>query len=181
MPLSSNALTTLDAVINYLKLNTVQLTEDEITVLEGLINACSTAIENYCGRKFKEQSFEEEYDGTGKSYILLEQFPVISISSISIDDVVLDSSEYKVKKRNGVLIRKSSVWPEGDINITVSYVAGLTEIPAPLELACKHFVMSFYKSDVASFSTTFADGFVFRPEALPAQVRNLIAPYKKVV
>lgn len=181
MPLSSNALTTLEAVKAYLKLNAAPLSAEEITLLEELINACSTAIENYCGRKFKEQTFDEEYDGTGKNYLLLEQFPVKSISSIAINDVILDPSEYKVKKRNGMLLRKNSVWPIGDINISVSYVAGLAEIPAPLELACKHFVMSFYKADIASFSTTFAEGFIFRPEALPSQVKSLVSPYKKVI
>lgn len=177
MPLASNTLTTLAAVKAYLK---IESTHDD-TMLEDLINACSTAIENYCGRKFKEQPFDEEYDGTGKNYLLLEQFPVKSINSLSIDGIVLDPSEYKVKKNNGVLIRNNSVWPIGDINISVSYIAGLSSIPSPLELACKHYVMSFYKADVASFSTTFQDGFVFRPEALPAQVKALVAPYKKVV
>lgn len=181
MPLAANALTSLEAVKLYLKLNTVQLSEEEITLLEDLINACSTAIENYCGRKFKEQTFEEEYDGTGKRHLLLNQYPVKLINSISVDDDVLDPGEYKIKKNNGVLIRNNSIWPVGDINIFVSYTAGLTEIPSPLELACKYYVMSFYKADVASFSTTFQEGFVFRPEALPAQVKALVAPYKKVM
>lgn len=179
MPLADNALTTLEAVKSYLKIPLGTLVDDE--KLELLINSCSTAIENYCGRKFKEQDFEEEHDGTGKRYILLEQYPVKSIDSIKVDDEVLDPSEYKVKKTNGTLIRIKNVWPIGDINITVSYRAGLADVPADLELACKHLAMSYFKADVANFSTTFTDGYVFRPEALPAQVKALIAPYKKVV
>jgi hypothetical protein len=93
----------------------------------------------------------------------------------------LDSTEYKFKKTNGTLIRTKSFLACGDINISVSYRAGLSEIPADLELACKHYVMSYFKADVASFSTTFSDGFVFRPEAIPAQVKALVSPYKKVV
>lgn len=179
MPLAPNALTTLEAVKAYMGIPLEQVNDDD--TLENLINACSTAIEDYCKRKFLEQTFDEEYDGTGKNYLLLEQFPVKSISSITVEDITLDASEYKVKKNNGVLIRKNSIWPLGDINISITYVAGLSEIPAPLELACKHYVKSFYKADVASFSTTFQEGFVFRPEALPAQVKSLVAPYKKVI
>lgn len=179
--LAPNALTTLEAVKSYLKLNTVQLSDGDIVLLEELINGSSSVIEGYCKRKFKEQPLVEEYDGFGKNYLLLEQYPVKSIQSIYIDEIVLDPQEYKVKKNNGVLIRKGSVWPVGDINISVSYTAGLTEIPADLELACKHLVMSYFKSDIASFSTTFQDGMVFRPEALPAQVKALVAPYKKVM
>jgi hypothetical protein len=163
-----------------LKIDLLQTVDD--TRLEDLINACSGAIEDYCERKFKEQAItDEEYDGTGTKYILLQQYPVKSIASVSVDGVALDPSEYKVKKKNGTLIKTKSTWPKGDINITVTYTAGLSEIPAPLELACKHFVMSFFKTDVASFSTTFTEGFVFRPEALPAQVKALVAPYKKVI
>jgi hypothetical protein len=179
MPLAENALTTLEAVKEYLKIPIGTTVDD--TKLEDLINSCSTAIENYCGRKFKEQSFDEECDGTGTKYILLEQYPVKSINTVSVDDIILDSSEYKFKKNNGVLIRNNTVWPRGDINTNVSYIAGLSEIPADLELACRHFVMSFFKADVASFSTTFSEGFVFRPEAMPAQVKALVSPYKKVV
>jgi uncharacterized phiE125 gp8 family phage protein len=178
MPLKLNALTTLAAAKAYLKLN---VNVDDSTV-EDLINASSSAIENYCKRKFKEQNYlEEEYDGTGKNHILLDQYPVKSIESVSIDGTTLSTGQYKVKKRNGVLLNNGGIWPRGEINITVSYTAGYSEIPSDLELACKHLVMSYFKSDVANFSTTFQEGFVFRPEALPAQVKALLAPYKKVM
>lgn len=178
MPLAANALTTLEAVRSYLKLRDNETNDNSL--LEELINGCSSAIENYCKRKFKEQTFEEDYDGTGKNYLLLEQFPVKVINVVLVDDVPLDPGEYKVKKNNGVLIRKKFIWPQGDINISVTYTAGLSDIPSDLELACKHFVKSYFQSDIASYSTTFQDGFVFRPEALPAQVKALVAPYKKV-
>ncbi len=180
MPLASNALTTLAKVKSYLKIDLSQTNDDER--LEDLINSCSNAIENYCDRKFKEQTFtDEEYDGADTSYLLLQQFPIKSVSSVNVDSVTLTTDQYKVKKSNGTLVRINSIWPKGDINVTVTYVAGFTEIPPDLELACRHFVMSFFKADVASFSTTFQEGFVFRPEALPAQVKALVQPYKKVV
>lgn len=178
MPLAPNALTTLESVKSYLKIDTTEVMDDDRLV--DLINSCSTAIENYCGRKFKEQEYTEEYDGTGSKYILLQQYPVKSVDSVKIDDVLVDPNEYKVKKRNGLLVNRN-LWPTGDMNITVTYTAGLSEIPADLELACRHYVMSFFKADVAAFSTTFQDGFVFRADAMPVQVKMLLAPYKKVV
>lgn len=181
MPLEANALTSLESVKAYLKLSTVQLSDEEIKLLEDLINACSTAIESYCGRKFKDQIFTDEYDGTGKNYLLLEQYPVNTITTIHIDGALLDSNEYKVKKKNGVLIRKNSVWPIGDINIEIEYTAGYSVIPADLEQACKEFVFSKYKTDLNNFSTTFTDGFVFRADAMPVQVKMLLQPYKKVM
>jgi uncharacterized phiE125 gp8 family phage protein len=178
MPLKTNALTSLAAAKAYLKL---QVSLDDETI-EDLINASSSAIENYCKRRFQEQSYlEEEFDGTGKSHLLLDQYPVRSIEAVAIDGNLLTPGQYKVKKRNGILLHNGGIWPRGEINVTVSYTAGYTEIPSDLELACKHLVMSYFKSDIANFSTTFQDGFVFRPEALPAQVKALLAPYKKVM
>lgn len=179
MPLAENALTTLEAVKSYLKIPIGTTVDDD--TLEDLINACSSAIEDYCERKFKEQTFTEEYDGTGTRYLLLQQYPVNAVNAVSVDDIFLDPSEFKANKSFGKLIRMKSIWPRGDINIAVTYTAGLSEIPASLELACKHFVMSFYKTDVASFSTTFTDGFVFRADSMPSQVKMLIQPYKKVI
>jgi uncharacterized phiE125 gp8 family phage protein len=180
MTLASNALTTLEAVKAYLKIDASDTTDD--TLLEDLINAASNAIENYCKRRFKEQIYtDEEYDGNGIKYLQLKQYPVISVDSVTVDDTVLTTDEYKVRKSNGTLIRVGSVWPKGDINVLVTYTAGYSQIPYDLELACKHLVMSYFKADVASFSTTFQEGFVFRPEALPAQVKALVAPYKKVM
>jgi hypothetical protein len=175
--LNPNALITLQAAKSYLKSY-----DGDDSALEELINGASSAIESHCKRNFKEQVYSnEEYDGKGTRYILLKQYPVKTITSIYVDDILLPTSDYKVKKDNGMLVRTNSIWPYGDINVLVSYTAGYPEIPADLELACKHLVMSYFKSDIASFSTTFQDGFVFRAEAFPTQVKALLAPYKKVM
>lgn len=114
--------------------------------------------------------------------IYLNQYPVKSVDAVTVNDQPLLATDYKCKKTNGKLISVSRArWPMGDINILVTYTAGFSEIPYDLELACKHLVMSYFKSDIASFSTTFQEGFVFRPEALPAQVKALVSPYKKVI
>lgn len=178
MALLANALTTLDDVKEYLKIDLTDKNQDAL--LESLIDASSNAIENYCNRKLKEQSFIDEYDGTGSSNLFLEQLNLSSITSISVDGTAVDSSEYKFRK-NGIAVRLNSVWPKGILNITVEYKAGYATIPADLELACKHLVNFYYKTEIADFSRTFGDGMVIRPEAWPIQVKALLSPYKKVL
>jgi hypothetical protein len=173
------SLTSLDAVKSYLKINISETTDDDL--LSSLIEACSNVIENYCNRKFGIEEYEEEYDGVGKPFIILHNYPVNSIISVMIDGEIVEPIEYKIRKNNGMLFRKSGIWPHGIMNIKVTYSSGTDEIPAAIELACKHLVMSYFKSDIASFSTTFQDGVVFRPEALPSQVKALVSPYKKVM
>lgn len=178
MPLSPNALTTLSAAKDYLK-----ITDDsQGEIIESLINAVSHQIERYCRRNLKERVYiDEEYDGTNSANLLLGQYPVSSISSVKIDDVIIDASEYKIRKNMGSLVRLNSNWPNGVLNIKVSYTAGYNPVPEDLELACKHMVMFYYKTDISNFSRTFGEGFVVRPEAFPPQVRMLLDGYRKVL
>jgi uncharacterized phiE125 gp8 family phage protein len=178
MPLNPNALTTLAEAKAYLRIT--ETSEDSL--IESLINAVSDQIENYCRRKLKEQTYtDEEYDGTNSASLLLSQFPVSSITSVKIDDVLIDSSEYKLRKSTGILIRKNSTWPKDIMNIKVTYVSGYNPVPSDLELACKHMVMFYYKTDISNFSKTFGEGFMIRPEAFPPQVRMLLDGYRKAM
>jgi hypothetical protein len=178
--LSSNALTTLEETKKYLKIDLIDDTDDELII--SLINSVSAAIQGYCRRNFKKTSYiEEEYDGKGLYGLYLHQYPVQSIESVTVNSTLLSPTDYKCKKKNGKLIRNASVWPEGEINITVSYTAGFEKIPFDIELACKHLVLSYFKTDITSYSTTFSEGMIIRPEGLPSQVRMLLRPYKKVV
>jgi uncharacterized phiE125 gp8 family phage protein len=178
MPLSENALTTLEATKNYLRIT--ETSED--LLIESLINAVSDQIENYCRRKLKERTYtDEEYDGTNSSNLLLSQFPVSSVTDVKIDDISIASSEYKLRKGTGGLVRLNSEWPEGVLNIKVTHTSGYSPVPSDLDLACKHMVMFYYKTDISNFSKTFGDGFMVRPEAFPPQVRMLLDGYRKAM
>ncbi|KXG42874.1 head-tail connector protein [Tepidibacillus decaturensis] len=180
MALSANALTSVTAVKEYLKIDATDTSQDSL--FEALINASSNVIENYCNRSFIESTYtDEEYDGKETSNLILKNFPVYSVTSIKIDDVLVDSTEYKVRKDSGIVVRLNSVWPAGIMNIKVTYTAGYTAIPADVELACKHLVMFFYKMDVADFGRTFGEGIVLRPEAIPPQIRIILGPYRRVL
>lgn len=195
MVLSANALTTLDAVKSYLKIPLDQTVDD--TRIEWLINACSSAIENFCRRSFGLQTYtNEEYDGNNTRYINLLNYPVSSISQVTVNGNIITSDQYKVKSKTGVLARIGpypntftglsmsrfqTVWNRGDANILVTYIAGYDVIPADLEQACILYVMAFFKSDVANFSTTFTDGFAFKADAIPVQVKLMLQPYLKVM
>jgi hypothetical protein len=191
MPLMDNALTTLEEAKAYIKESDPSID----ATIEFLINAASAAIENYCYRKFAEASYaDEEYDGTGIRNLYLKNYPVQSITEIKVDDVILSATEYKVRKESGTVVRPKSRWQEGILNLKVSYIAGYVTpeqvakdatktrtLPFDLELTCKHLVMFYYKTDIADFSRTFADGMVIRPEAWPGQVRALLSTYRAVV
>jgi uncharacterized phiE125 gp8 family phage protein len=179
MALKSNALTSLAETKGYLKLDAMTDVDDDILV--SLINASTSAIESYCKRKFKEQIHEEDYDGNGRHGLYLHQYPVKSIDTVEIMGNLIPSSSYRVAKQNGKLLLNGGKWPLGEVNITVKYTAGYDEIPFDLEMACKQLIMFYFKTDVANYSTTFQDGFVVRPDSMPAPVKALLSPYRKVM
>jgi hypothetical protein len=181
---SANALTDITAAKEYLKIGSSTTNDDNL--IQGLINACSTAIENYCRRSFKTQIYSEYYDGTGTKSINLKNYPVTAVSAVAIDGVTVANTSYICKTDQGVLVRKAAPipglriganWPIGDWNIKVDYTGGYATIPADVELACKMFVAAVYKADIAAFSTTFNDGFVFKSDAIPVQVKFMLQPY----
>ncbi|MGM0882602.1 MAG: head-tail connector protein [Bacillota bacterium] len=180
MPLNANALTTLQAAKEYLRIPVTETMDDAL--IESLINAVSGQMDGYCKRNLKQQVYtDKEYDGNDRSTLLLGEYPIASITSVKIDDVIVPASEYKIRKDRGALVRLDSKWPEGIMNVKISFTAGLSTVPANMELACKHLVMFYYKTDLADFSKTFGEGFVLRPEGLPRQIKFLLAPYRRVL
>lgn len=71
-------------------------------------------------------------DGTGTKRVALPRSPVNSVTSVSVDDVVLDSSTYTHDDRYVILIDDfttnpyalSDAFPVGSKNVSVSYVSG---------------------------------------------------------
>jgi hypothetical protein len=180
MPLETNALTDVTKAKEYCGIDAADTSLDAL--IESLVNAASNAMENFCNRILKAQDIAgEEYDGTGSSNLFLKQLNINSILSVKINDVLVDASEYKLRKGSGIIVRLNSSWPKDVLNVKVSYNAGFTSVPADLELACKHLVKFYYKTDIADFSRTFGEGFVMRPEAWPGQVRALLSAYKRVL
>ena len=50
---------------------------------QTLLDGVSAAVEAYIGRKLKAVDYVERYNGNGKNRIVLNQYPVLSVSSIN--------------------------------------------------------------------------------------------------
>jgi hypothetical protein len=79
MSLSSYALTTVQAVLNYSGLVT-----DDTARIESLINAMTDRMERECSRKFKARDFVEWYNVSGnQEEFVLNNYPVIRAPAIA--------------------------------------------------------------------------------------------------
>lgn len=145
--------------------------------------AASAAIEHYCKRSFRKQSYSERISGYATSkYINLRNYPVHSVTEIpsAWDFELLDEGR----------LYRSHGWPAGEHNIAVSYIGGYvlpedaTEdeartLPEPLELACLLYTQMLMREPgvkserVGNISVSYADD----KESLPFAVVSLITPY----
>lgn len=135
-----------------------------------LIAAASRAIRRYCGRDevtgFAAATYTEKYDGNGSDVIQLREWPLASVTSVTLiaDDGTTDAyatTDYRPNLRTGGLYLLGSVsgrvltdfgglmlgggygvspcWPVGEQNLSVVYVTS-GAVPDDLKLACYQIV-----------------------------------------
>ena len=135
-------------------------------LLTVLVDAVSMEVRRLCDRNltdgFESKSRTERYDGNDEQTIQLIEWPVTSITSVTLytaggDTEVLDADTYRVNGDSGVLSRIDpkmgrfpvtafgtvnatfSVQPwfdQGFDNVEVVYTGGYATIPADIKMAC---------------------------------------------
>lgn len=82
--LAENALTTLDAVMEFIGFDPEDETVPEATRnnLERLVNAASSYIETMTGRKFARRDYEETHYGSGSQELCVDQYPITKVARI---------------------------------------------------------------------------------------------------
>ena len=153
--LNSNALCSYDELARFMDIdNDYDNVIDELT---ALINRISKAMETYCDRTFYIQDYSETYRGQGVDQLILDQYPITSVSGIWSstsrtwdDDTLVAADEYYIQRGGNSVIRFDSYFPiSSHENIKVLYTAGLfsglATVPADLKLACMKEVSRNYR------------------------------------
>lgn len=159
------------------------------SLLNSLIPAVSEAIENYCRRRFAQESLVEYYDG-GSFSIILARFPVLSIDSVYTDPsgqlnpgTLISSDSYVLYPDPGLLILHSGKFPSGKRAVKVSYTAGYATIPDDLKQSATMLVSAWFirarqgadgisSESIADYSVSFG------PKRLPPAVRSVLDFYR---
>jgi uncharacterized phiE125 gp8 family phage protein len=198
MPVGLFALTTLADVKEHLRIEAADSTED--TFLEKLIDRCTSRIESHVNRKLKERTFTELYDGSGTQELLLNQFPIVSVASVNIDqgqdfgaateidlDAIIIRSEEGLLSWGGVTDVvggfNTGIWTAGVRNIRVEYDAGYDPIPDDLAAACIKLVAvefnraregadAFTSEGTAGHSVTWVQG-------IPQEIDEMLLAYRR--
>jgi len=161
-------LVTLDEMKTYLGIPLIDTTYDDF--LTEQLNIVSSAIENYCGRKFNETSYVQTFYGDDylteyRSYgLLLYHFPLTAIVSVSDSGTVLDASVYRIHDPSGMMYRIDSGYKRhwftdytADNTIVVTYSAGYAIVPYEIQSVVKSLVEESYNKKVNGVGLNFGN------------------------
>ncbi len=177
--MAAGDLTTLENAKQYLGLTAAA----DDTLLGRLITAASAWIKSFLNRDVLETAYLDTFDGTGTPKLMLPQYPITSLTSVTVDGVAVDLATLVF--RGAVLTRTDgAIFPMGYGNVAVSYKAGFTAIPADIEQACVEIVGWNYKvrDRIGHASKTIQGEVVaFQTQDIPNQAKTLLNNWRKVV
>jgi hypothetical protein len=202
-PAADTALTTLARV----KLELSITNSDSDAILQDKIDEASDDIEAALGfrvvRETAVETFWHEQSDSFPDQLLLDRTPVASIASVVVDDVVIDSSLYRLDPKTGELFALNSAgYPFTWFffkSVIVTYVGGYllpgasdSDLPKGIEGACIDLVSSFWAAkgrdpSVRSeevpgvLSKQYWVGAVGEDGELPPSVVMKLAPYRRAI
>ena len=122
---------------------TDQATDPEVEI--ALVRA-TLQVEAFCGRDFWMHARTFSVDGNGKETLFLNDWPIIQVENLWVDDVLVDPDSYRVYGEEGYIRLYSGirfpwaavagVFPEGALNVTVKGDFGFEEVPEAVKEAC---------------------------------------------
>lgn len=179
-------LTTLDNVKQWLGLNSV--TDDAL--LSRLITSVSDYIQAWLNRQIAVTAYTETRDGNGRDFMLTANFPLVSVTSVVVDGVIIPSSTaynmpgyYLDSKMQSIRLRQQ-LFTKGRGNVSLSYTAGYAATPPELEQACIETIALRYRErDRIGHASKSLQGetVAFTIVDFPKPVMTILNNYKKVI
>lgn len=186
MALNANALTSVAVAKDHLGIPASDPSQDGR--VERFINVCSDRIANYCNRQLTSGAVTEKVHGGMNNMLMLKEWPVTSIQSVSVDlsgqfseDTVIEPSRYRIIDDGTVVY--DSVFPYGYGNVQVIYTAGYATVPADLEMACLLFVEWLYRfrntGSIGRSAISKGDESTTILQDIPGIIKSMIDPFRR--
>lgn len=157
---------------------------DHDTLIQNTITQKSKRCSEYCNRKFAARNLTEYYDGDESGILILNEYPVNSITSIHDDtdrvygsDTLIASTDYVIKSDDGMVKFDGVLLTKGIDNIKVVYNAGFSTLPGDLVSACEMLVMADYIEHVAEVNVSTSDVVIYKPDKLRKEAYAILDCY----
>ncbi|MGH8158372.1 MAG: phage head-tail connector protein [Rhodanobacter sp.] len=157
-------------------------------LLQTLITNASAFIDNYCNRTLLSNVYTETRNGTGGESMSVRQFPVTAITSLTIDGQTINPATSFhtpgfVWDEDMIYLRGGLRFCRGAQNVTFTYTAGMSSVPADINQACVEIVALKYKRRLSievSSKTLNGEVISFNNTDMPASAKSTLANYKRV-
>src|SRR4051812_31512044 len=108
--------------------------------LDVIITGVSAVMQEYASRRFVSQPYSVVVNGQGGSLLSLPNFPITAVSAFAVDGVAWQAAQTPTQR--GYVFSETQIGLRGGIicrgfqNVSVTYTAGYSPVPADLKLAC---------------------------------------------
>lgn len=151
-------------------------------LLTRMITAASAWIDTYVSRPLAKASFTQTFDGVGGMRQCLPFGPIVSVESVRVDDIEIDSSRWR-SDAYGVIL-KGGWFTRGFGNVEISYTAGYDPIPDDIVQCCIDIVAFNYRrrERIGHASKTLnGETTAFVTSDVPPECKAVLEQYKRVV
>lgn len=170
----------------FLNIPTGQTGKDSLLI--ELLDAYNQKIENYLGVTMINSTYTESYDGDGTDCLFLKHYPIISVTSLSIDDtalsVVVDDDFYIYAEEGYIKLDNDTFTTTDYKNVDIVYKAGYglarANIPDVLKNALKTWVMRVFKAEIIDFSQRFDESSLanIKSQMMPWDIKQDLDYYR---
>jgi uncharacterized phiE125 gp8 family phage protein len=155
-------------------------------VIENLLDDLTVAIEDYLGVAIINKAYTDYYDGDGSSELLVKRYPIVTVTSLTVDSTAIASTSYYLYAEQGRIVADGFGFTGDWRNVVLVYTAGWgaarANVPRAIKVALKLWVSVVFKKHVAIINQRFAEGAVvnFTSEDMPDEVIRKLAPYRVI-
>ncbi len=155
---AATTIVTLAEMRSFLNIPTTQTGKDSLLI--DLLDSYNTEMELYLGVTMINSTYTETYDGNDKDSLFLKHYPIISVTTLTIDDVAqVLNTDYYIHGEEGYIKLEDDTFGDELSSVDIVYVAGhgaaRANISAVLKNVLKTWVMRVFKAEVVDFSQRF--------------------------
>lgn len=133
---------TLDSVKEQINLKASGISRDSALTL--FLEIAGKRINKFLGVDSLKQATKTEYFDNTNGMIITKNYPIISVTSLTINDSVLSADDYRVFLDDGYIDLKGKTF-ETNSNIVLIYVYGYTTIPEDISYCTNLLVHRMFK------------------------------------
>lgn len=160
----------------------------DFPLIQRLITNASGFIHSWLNRFIPLADYEDIRDGMNSHELLFANFPVLSVSSVNIDNVNIPPATTTISPGYAFeemrLVLRAYRFSRGLQNVVIRYTAGYATIPADINQACIELVTQRYRErsrvGVKQETIVGVDSYTYNnPDLLPG-IATTLKQYRKV-